>query len=230
MCTNLGAQTPPVKPQFEVASVKPAANPAGIGSVPMMREMMRTGRPPGQIPMKNPGRISLENWALLDLIAAAYGVRATQVSGPSWLADQDFDLEAKVPVGTPKEDLNAMLQTLLEERFGLQVHRDTRTLPGFALVVGKRGPNLKPAELPPAAAPDLTEEERKAKLKEQSQKGMAEVMERMRENRENGTPLGAFNTASWPSLTMDELAARLLRFVDAPVVDETGLPGFIAST
>ena len=85
ICTNLHAQTPPARPRFEVASVKPAANDeTGFGRIPMMREMMRNGRRPGMIPMTDPGRIRLENWALLDLIAAAYSVRATQVSGAAW--------------------------------------------------------------------------------------------------------------------------------------------------
>lgn len=64
ICTNLRAQTPPASPRFEVASVKPAANDEkGIGGIPMMREMMRNGRPAGVVPMAAPGRIRLENWA-----------------------------------------------------------------------------------------------------------------------------------------------------------------------
>src|SRR5229473_152698 len=95
ICTTLRAQTPPARPQFEVASVKPVANDeSGGGRITTLREMMRNGRPPGMIPMDDPGRVRLENWALLDLIAAAYSVRATQVSGPAWLSDQGFNIEA----------------------------------------------------------------------------------------------------------------------------------------
>src|SRR5580700_9269396 len=162
ICTNLRAQTPPARPQFEVASVKPAANDETGGRMPRMREMLRDARLPGMIPMDDPGRVRLENWALLDLIAAAYRVRATQVSGPAWLADQSFDIEAKIAAGTPKEELNGMLQSLLEDRFGLKVHRATKTRPGFALVVGKDGPKLKPSEPPPTPTPGLTEEEQRA--------------------------------------------------------------------
>ena len=176
LCTNVRAQTPPTRPQFEVASVKPAANDeAGGGRFPRMREMMRNGRPPGMIPRPDPGRIRLENWALLDLLAAAYSVRATEVSGPAWLSDQSFDIEAKVPDGTPKEELNAMLQSLLEERFGLKVHRDPQIRQGFALAVGKSGPKLKPAEPPPAPVQGLTQEEQKAKAKQQAQANMAAI-------------------------------------------------------
>jgi uncharacterized protein (TIGR03435 family) len=225
ICTNLRAQTPPARPQFEVASVKPAANDETGGRIQMMREMLGNGRPPGMIPMTDPGRIRLENWALLDLIAAAYSVRATQVSGPAWLSDQSFDIEAKMPDGTPKEELNAMLQSLLEERFGLKVHRSTQTRQGFALTVGKNGPKLKPAEPPPAPALGLTDEEQRAKVQQQAQARMEAMQKRMQENRESGIRLEGFSRANFPSITTEELAARLARLAEAPVVDETGLTG-----
>jgi uncharacterized protein (TIGR03435 family) len=213
-------------PQFEVASVKPAANDEnGGGRMPMMRELLRTLLRPGMIPMDDPGRVRLENWVLLDLIAAAYSVRATQVSGPAWLADQGFDIEAKVPEGTPKEALNAMLQSLLEERFGLKVHRDTRIGQGFALVVGKKGPKLKPAEPPPAPAEGLTEEEQRAKVQQQAQARMEAMQKRGQENRESLTPLVGLSRANFSSITTEQLAVQLVRFAEAPVVDETGLTG-----
>lgn len=118
-----------------------------------------------------------------------------------------------------------MLQALLEERFSLQVHRDKQIKPGFALVVGKNGPKLRPAEPPPALEPGLTEEERKTKNKEQAQMRIAAMMTRMQENRESGPPLVGLSTASWDSVTTEELAFRLARFAEAPVVDETGLTG-----
>jgi uncharacterized protein (TIGR03435 family) len=225
-CINLRAQTPPARPQFEVASVKPAANgDTGGRGFTMMREMMRNNRPPGMVPMDDPGRVRLENWALLDLIAAAYRVRARQVSGPAWLSDQSFDIEAKVSVGTPKEELNAMLQSLLEERFGLKVHRDTRTEQGFALVVGKNGPKLKPAEPPPDPARGLSAEEQRAKAQQRAQAGLEAMQKRMQENRESGTPLVGLSRANFNSTTTENLASQLVRFAEAPVVDETGLTG-----
>ncbi|HLK67654.1 MAG TPA: TIGR03435 family protein [Bryobacteraceae bacterium] len=193
-----------------MASVKPAANGAtgGDGRLLTPREILRDLRPPGMIPMDDPGRVRLEDWALLDLIAAAYSVRATQVSGPAWLSGQGFDIEAKVADGTRKEELNAMLQSLLEERFGLKVHRGTQTRQGFALAVGKNGPKLKPAE-PPL----------------DPQKRIADTQKRMQENRENDIPRVGLTRMSVRSITTEELAARLVRFAEAPVVDETGLTG-----
>jgi len=202
LCANLSAQTP----QFEVASVKPSAPEAVDHS--RLREMLRELRPPGMIPMDDPGRVRLEDWTLLDLIAAAYSVRATEVSGPAWLSGQGFDIEAKVPDGTRKEELNAMLQSLLEARFGLQAHRITQTRQGFALKVGKNGPKLKPAE-PPL----------------DPRQSMAEAQERMRENRASGTAMAGLTRFSSRSITTEGLAARLVRFAEAPVIDETGLTG-----
>jgi len=226
ICTNSRAQTQPAGPRFEVASVKPAVNDeAGKGHVPMMRELLRNAQRPGMIPMDDLGRVRLKNWALLDLIAAAYSVRAAQVSGPAWLSDHGFDIEAKVPAGAPKEELNAMLQSLLEERFGLKVHRDTQTSQGFVLVVGKNGPKLKPAEPPPTSAQELTAEEQRAKTLQRGQELLAAMRKRVQVNRESGTPLGGYEFETWPSITTEQLASQLVRFAGAPVVDETGLTG-----
>jgi uncharacterized protein (TIGR03435 family) len=227
ICTNLRAQTPPASLRFEVASVKPAANDGmGFGRFPMIREVMRNEGPPGMIPMADPGRIRLQNWALLDLIAAAYSVRATQVSCPAWLSDQGFNIEAKVPDGTPKAELNTMLQSLLEERFGLKAHRDAQTGQGFALVVGKNGPKLKSPETLPELEPGLTQEERKTKTLERGDTLVANMKKRVQENSENGTPLGdGYNFVRLPSITTEQLASVLVRFAEAPVADETGLTG-----
>ncbi len=180
------------------------------------------GVTPGMIPMTASGRVHLENWTLRDLVAAAYTVRASQVLGPTWLSDQGFDIEAKVPDGTAKQELNAMLQSLLEERFNLKVHRGTQTGRGFALMVGKDGPKLKPAKPPVAPAEELTEEEQKAQNAQKAQAVLAAMMKHLKEN---NTPPAGFHTESWASITTEELAAQLVRYAQAPVIDETGLTG-----
>ncbi len=224
ICTSLRAQIPPARPQFEVVSVRAAAkdetgNPQLFQ---IMREAGRNNRRPGEIPMTGPDRIRLKNWTLLDLVAAACSVRAPQVSGPSWLSEQGFDIEAKVPDGTLKQELNAMLQSLLEDRFGLKVHRATKTGQGFALTVGKNGPKLQSAQPPSVPAPDLTEEERKDQATQKAQAGLAAMLKHMKES---SAPPGAFHTASWGSITTEKLAAQLVRFAQAPVIDQTGLTG-----
>jgi len=227
ICISLGAQTPPARPQFEVASVRPTDETRNPRLFRITREFGRNERRPGEIPMTGTDRVRLQNCALLDLIAAAYSVRATQVSGPAWLSDQVFDIEATVPDGTPKKELNAMLQSLLEERFGLKVHRDTKAEKGFALVVGKDGPRLKPAQPPPPAPdPTLTEAERTAQLEQKTRASMAASAKRRQDDVASGKTVPMqFKSDSWPSITTEELAAQLVRFAEAPVVDETGLTG-----
>jgi uncharacterized protein (TIGR03435 family) len=215
---GLVAQTPAAGPQFEVASVKPAANDQAGGPPAMVRQMRRNNQPPGAIPMAGPDRVSAKGWSLLDLIAAAHSVRATQVSGPAWLSDQDFDVEAKVPDGTAKDELHAMLQSLLEERFGLKVHRSSQTGQGFALVVGKDGSKLTLAAPPVAPDPGLSDEDRKAQAQQKMQANLAAMRERSQE-------VGGLNSSSWSSITAGDLAAQLVRLAGAPVVDETGLTG-----
>jgi uncharacterized protein (TIGR03435 family) len=50
-----------------------------------------------------------------------------------------------MPVNTPPDQVQAMLRNLLAERFGLKIHRETRTrqAPTFVLTVAKGGPRIK---------------------------------------------------------------------------------------
>jgi uncharacterized protein (TIGR03435 family) len=92
---------------------------------------------------------------LKDLIAAAYKVKAFQVTGPAWLATEHFDIVATMPEGSKKDDAPAMLQALLADRFKLVAHKETQEHPVLALVVGKGGPKMKesPGDAP-AIDPD----------------------------------------------------------------------------
>jgi uncharacterized protein (TIGR03435 family) len=65
--------------------------------------------------------------------------------GPAWAKSDRFDIEAKAEQPTTREQLLLMLQGLLADRFKLRMHRDTKMVQGFALVVEKDGPKLKPA-------------------------------------------------------------------------------------
>jgi uncharacterized protein (TIGR03435 family) len=77
------------------------------------------------------------------LAMRAYGI--DEVRGPAWTDKIQFDVVANVPPGTTAEQLRKMLQSLLEERFRMQVHRETRVAPVYELTVAKKGPKLKPA-------------------------------------------------------------------------------------
>jgi uncharacterized protein (TIGR03435 family) len=107
-------------------------------------------RSPGFIPLQDPGRMRMIDWPLRDIMASAYRVPVDQVSGPAWMSDESFDVEAKIPEGGSSQ-VNEMLQVLLEERFGLKLHRESENLSGYALVISKNGPKLSPAA--PVAEP-----------------------------------------------------------------------------
>jgi len=59
------------------------------------------------------------------------------------MGEQEFAVEAKLPAGATKEQVPAMLQKLLADRFKLSVHRDQRVEPVYELVVDKKGLKLK---------------------------------------------------------------------------------------
>ncbi len=65
-----------------------------------------------------------------------------------------YDITAKVPAGTAPEQFDEMLRNLLEERFHLQVHHETRVLPAYDLVLRRGSHKLKPSEWVPLAVPD----------------------------------------------------------------------------
>ena len=126
-------------PSFEVASVKVAEppKPDAQGRLFVMRGC-RGG--PGT---SDPGTLTCDNTPLKQLLVRAYDLKNYQVEGPAWLDTDGYDIVAKVPSGTTKEQFNLMLQSLLAERFKVTAHRETKTLPVYALTVGKNGPKLK---------------------------------------------------------------------------------------
>ena len=126
-------------PSFEVASVKVAEQPKpdAQGRLFVMRGC-RGG--PGT---SDPGTLTCDNTPLKQLLVKAYDLKNYQVEGPAWLDSDGFHIVAKIPAGTSKQQFNLMLQSLLAERFKVAVHRETKTLPVYALTVGKNGPKLK---------------------------------------------------------------------------------------
>ena len=70
-------------------------------------------------------------------------MRTDQIEGPSWLETDCFDISAKLPEGAIRDQLPAMLQALLAERFKLVAHKEDRPRSGYALVVDKGGPKFK---------------------------------------------------------------------------------------
>ena len=92
------------------------------------------------------GQILMTNQSLKRLVERAYSVRPYQVVGPGWLENVHLDIAAKYPPNTRRADQPLMLRTLLEDRLKLAAHRESRQMPGYALVVTKSGFKLKPVE------------------------------------------------------------------------------------
>ena len=113
-------------PAFEVASVKLNLS----GGNPQLRN--------------EPGRLNISNMTLKALMRYAYTARDFQISGgPAWFDSDRWDVIATAPSGAGDDERRRMLQSLLAERFRLTLHRETREMPVYALVVGKNGPKLK---------------------------------------------------------------------------------------
>lgn len=131
---------PAVRPQFEAASVKPSAG-----------SRLRVVRPgPGGLTASAP---------LLELMQDAYGVQTFQIVGaPNWADSDTFRIEASAGHKASRAEVFQMLRTLLEERFRLQMHHESRDLPIYSLIAAKSGLKLSPpkegaCEEPPADAP-----------------------------------------------------------------------------
>jgi len=127
------------QPSFEVATIKP------------------------NDPVKNPGGgwgwstspSGLKAFGTLrSFIKHAYGVEDTQiVGGPNWIDREAFEINAKPFAPVSGKELWPMLQTLLDDRFALAIHRETRQLPIYSLVVAKNGARLKQGD---AESPNFT--------------------------------------------------------------------------
>src|SRR5579864_2150106 len=100
------------KPTFEVASIKPFD--------PESSRQMWTGM------SLDAGMVRYTNISLKQCIRTAYRVRDFQIEGPAWINDARFEITAKMPTGTPQNQIPEMLQTLLAERFKLRLRCETR--------------------------------------------------------------------------------------------------------
>ena len=117
---------------FEVASVRTTTTDPGERA--------------GQVPITlDPERLSARAATLLDCITWAWQVREYQVAGPDWIRTARYDIAAKPEHPAPPAEMRRLLQVLLAERFGLTLHRESRTMPALAIVTAKAGPKLRPA-------------------------------------------------------------------------------------
>jgi len=199
-CCAFGQQ-PSEKIEFEVASIKPAQ--------PMPMGQMRIGM------NADAGMLRYTNVSLKDCIRVAYRVKDFQVQGPDWIDSARFDITAKLPDGSSQERIPEMLQALLADRFKLTLHRETKEHAIYALVAGKGGPKLKPADVPTGEAPTTNGP---APGGSPGRGGLPRNAMMMQVD-------GAGAHLKAPSATLSNLAEMISRFSERPVLDMTGIQG-----
>ncbi len=194
-----------VRPQFEVASVKPSFNT----SIQHVRPL--------------PGRLDADA-SLQVLMQYAYGVQAFQVvDAAGWLQPGRYEIEAKADGHATRNQMFLMLRSLLEDRFQLKTHVETRDLPVYALVAARGGLKLPPPKEgacvnSPADAPVEWAGGRMAVPGElQPAKGLCGSagvhLERSGPRIEGG------------KIAMPELVRMLSGVLDRSVIDKTGFTG-----
>jgi uncharacterized protein (TIGR03435 family) len=102
------------------------------------------------------GRFTATNCSLGLLIQYAYDVMQFQISGaPDWVQSDRYDIAAKAEGDPPVNEIRAMLQGLLEDRFQLKHHWETKEAPVYHLVVSKTGKlrESEPGDCPPPLSP-----------------------------------------------------------------------------
>jgi uncharacterized protein (TIGR03435 family) len=198
------AQSPPANtPSFEVASIKPCKEAEN-----------------GPSPKSSPGRLVEDCHGLLNLIGNAYTTYADGhlnlnsepapiMGGPSWLRSAAYNIKATAE-GNPSVPmmLGPMLQRLLEDRFHLKIHRETREGPVYFLTVARGGPKLRPfkeGSCTPWAVPPPPR-----------QPGTKYCVSIVRLISSSMEALGA---------TLDEFSKTLGTVVDRPVIEKTGISG-----
>src|SRR5215467_1129188 len=130
---------------FEVASIKPNRSDAvGVGGLGWGADSIRA-----------------RNQSAASLLRMAFGAQADQIiDAPAWAATERFDIAAKLAPGVVFNAMTMLqptLRHLLEDRFQLKVHHETRELNVYRLVrlrADRLGPKLVAAPVNSCSAPD----------------------------------------------------------------------------
>jgi uncharacterized protein (TIGR03435 family) len=152
------SQTATNTPAFEAASIKPNTSLSGHSSSHITN-----------------GEVFMRNVSLKGCIQMAYHIAEGRLAGPDWLSTTSFDIVAKPPAGSPKDQYREMMQALLADRFKLAIHHESKMLPAFALLVGKNGPRMQPGE---AGGPHVDVENNKMTARGMTMANLAETLSR----------------------------------------------------
>jgi uncharacterized protein (TIGR03435 family) len=231
----LFAQTP-AKLAFEVATIKPSpplssiAAQAASGKIDLGMRMDKT-------------QFDMKFMSLINLISMAYKMKPYQVEGPDWMKSQLWEIHAKLPEGSNKDQIPEMVQSLLAERFKLAFHRESKEQSVYALTVSKAGLKMKEAVEEPAAQTPSADAAKTEPPKESGGKGEMSLSTPEGEMKINMKQQGKTVSMDlgkagkmemimeenphmrWemPKVTMSEFADILTQFTDRQVVDMTEL-------
>jgi uncharacterized protein (TIGR03435 family) len=190
---------PAVRPEFEVASIKP--NHSG-----------RQGFDGFDV---DHGSLTVRDASLKMLIEAAYGMQAERIfGGPAWLASDRFDVIAKGRSDTTKAEVWLMLRALLADRFKLTARTEQRDLPFYALEIAKDVSKLPISKLPNGS--DATCDPQPAPLGAKFTSPCGSLVKAW--GPQGGVLVG--NRIATP-----DLADALSGFAGRPVIDRTGFKG-----
>jgi len=195
------------RPSFEVASVKPSQSAA-----------------PAQL-ISNPGTWSCTNCRLFDLFGYAFKVFEYQIAAPDWTKTLRFDVVAKLPPGVkPKpfstkaedDEFALMMRGLLEERFEMKAHQESRKMPIYELRIADGGHRMQEVEAPgppPPPGPPVDKD------------GFPNIA-----GGDGMKILGGRGRIQFRAQSMLHVAHFVSTQVDRPVLDATGLKGRYALT
>jgi uncharacterized protein (TIGR03435 family) len=129
------AQAPAQKPKFEVASIKRNLSLQRGGG---------GGRRGDRFAFRNATVTALVQYAFRPIDGQLFSQQI--IGGPEWTHTDHFDIQAKMGGSirsVTHERVQAMVQSLLEDRFQLKWHRETRDLPVYDLAVAKGGVKMR---------------------------------------------------------------------------------------
>jgi len=117
--------------------------------------------------------------------------------GPDWIETDGYDVAATAKNSPSVTELRLMLRTLLEDRFKLKTHRETKEIPAYWLVIAEGGPKL-----------------RDPKEEESFNSALA-----------GRSPFRPGFAGVYSNKSLPEFAERLGRPMDRPLLDKTGIQG-----
>lgn len=206
---------------FDAASVKPAAQcvqifhpaPGHALGIALGSSFHPGGRYTGCASLKT---------FIMDAYQTEYALIA---GGPEWVEKAQFQIDANAGRDADRDQMRTMLQSLLEERFGLIIHRQTKDEEAYALLVAEGGHKLQEAKdengNPIVSMPSF-EEKRKRLEAAMRGKDPLQAAQKIGDWMSGG---GGYMELSSSPASMTSFAGMLRSHVGRSVIDKTGVAG-----